>query len=61
MYLVDYQLYQSDFSSYCISFLCNRLASHVVHDCAINTSNVECPGETCCIRGGNAIIGASST
>lgn len=59
MYLMDYQLYQFVFVLH--SFPCTRVLSHVVHDCVITTSNVECPREMYCIRGGNAIICTSST
>ena len=33
-----------NFSLCHIRFLCNRVPSHVLHDCVINTSNVQCPG-----------------
>ena len=60
IYLVDYKLCQF-FSVLTIRFLGNRAPSHVVHDCVINTSNVEFLGKMRCVREGNAIICTSST
>lgn len=34
-----------NFSLYSIGFLCNRVRWLVVHDCVINTSNVNVPGK----------------
>ena len=53
----DYKLCQF-FSLLTIRFLCNCVP---LHDCVINTTNVEFLGKMRCVREGNAIICTSST